>query len=105
MGRKMSGKVVVEPYNAVLSLHYMLENATTTHIMDNGALWNINHNVLKNRTTEFKVLNKLIQGAMLDVTAPFRFESTLESQITDLVRQNTSLVAFPRLKFLTLGRA
>merc|ERR1719419_1560293 len=38
---------VVEPYNAVLSSHQLLENADETFIIDNEALYNISHNVLK----------------------------------------------------------
>merc|ERR1712036_209858 len=38
---------VVEPYNAVLSTHQLLENSDETFIIDNEALMNIQHNVLK----------------------------------------------------------
>merc|ERR1712083_1187365 len=38
---------VVEPYNAVLSSHQLLENADETFVIDNEALYNISHNVLK----------------------------------------------------------
>jgi len=38
---------VVEPYNAVLSSHQLLENSDETFIIDNEALYNIAHNVLK----------------------------------------------------------
>eukprot|EP00493_Phyllostaurus_siculus_P010100 UN10238 len=37
---------VVEPYNAVLSTHQLLENSDETFIIDNEALYNISHNVL-----------------------------------------------------------
>merc|ERR1712242_649168 len=40
---------VVEPYNAVLSSHQLLENSDETFIIDNEALYNINHNILKNK--------------------------------------------------------
>ena len=36
---------VVEPYNAVLSSHQLLENSDETFIVDNEALYNIAHNV------------------------------------------------------------
>merc|ERR1711964_180969 len=51
---------VVEPYNAVLSSHQLLENSDETFIIDNEALYNIAHNVLKKQSVEYKVLNRLI---------------------------------------------
>merc|ERR1739846_149209 len=51
---------VVEPYNAVLSSHQLLENSDETFIVDNEALYNIMHNVLKKNTVEYSVLNALI---------------------------------------------
>eukprot|EP01083_Nonionella_stella_P197711 726625_1 len=42
--------VVVEPYNAILSIHQLLENSDETFVIDNEALYNISHNVLKMKT-------------------------------------------------------
>merc|ERR1712121_322584 len=39
--------VVVEPYNATLSIHQLLENSDETFVIDNEALFSISHNVLK----------------------------------------------------------
>ena len=39
--------VVVEPYNATLSIHQLLENSDETFVIDNEALYHISHNVLK----------------------------------------------------------
>merc|ERR1739847_216237 len=49
---------VVEPYNAVLSSHQLLENADETFVVDNEALYNISNNVLKNTNPEYKFLNQ-----------------------------------------------
>merc|ERR1712156_576344 len=38
---------VVEPYNAVLSSHQLLENSDETFVVDNEALYNIANNLLK----------------------------------------------------------
>merc|ERR1712080_437927 len=51
---------VVEPYNAVLSSHQLLENSDETFIVDNEALYNISHNVLKQKAPTYKDLNYLI---------------------------------------------
>merc|ERR1712218_658869 len=50
---------VVEPYNAVLSSHQLLENSDETFIIDNEALYNINHNILKNKQPTYSELNGL----------------------------------------------
>ena len=39
--------VVVEPYNATLSIHQLLENSDEAFVIDNEALYNISHNILK----------------------------------------------------------
>merc|ERR1712149_34431 len=54
---------VVEPYNAVLSTHQLLENSDETFIIDNEALMNIQHNVLKNDQPTYSDLNGLIAQA------------------------------------------
>eukprot|EP00494_Astrolonche_serrata_P001250 UN01256 len=46
---------VVEPYNAVLSTHQLLENSDETFIIDNEALYNISHNVLKKKHQNTKI--------------------------------------------------
>merc|ERR1711933_517491 len=45
---------VVEPYNAVLSSHQLLENADETFVIDNEALYNISHNVLKQNAPTYR---------------------------------------------------
>merc|ERR1711997_1430801 len=64
---------VVEPYNAVLSTHQLLENADETFIIDNEALYNISHNVLKQNAPTYADLNYLISYATCGVTASLRF--------------------------------
>merc|ERR1711879_853408 len=60
---------VVEPYNAVLSSHQLLENSDETFIIDNEALYNINYNILKNNQPTYEELNYLISCVMAGVTA------------------------------------
>merc|ERR1712079_514238 len=64
---------VVEPYNAVLSTHQLLENADETFIIDNEALYNISHNVLKQNAPTYADLNYLISCVMAGVTASLPF--------------------------------
>merc|ERR1712151_135038 len=50
---------VVEPYNAVLSSHQLLENSDETFIIDNEALYHISHNLLKQNAPTYADLRKL----------------------------------------------
>merc|ERR1712048_1168440 len=49
---------VVEPYNAVLSSHQLLENSDETFMIDNEALYHISQNIYgKNAQPEYEKLN------------------------------------------------
>merc|ERR1712113_1276164 len=88
---------VVEPYNAVLSSHQLLENADLTYVIDNEALYNISHNVLKVDQPKYSQLNSIATQSLMGVTAPFRFSGAADD---DLRKQMMSLVPSPRLHFL-----
>merc|ERR1711964_774900 len=64
---------VVEPYNAVLSSHQLLENSDETFIIDNEALYNIAHNVLKMDAPNYANLNYLVSCVMAGGTASLPF--------------------------------
>merc|ERR1711902_232294 len=72
---------VVEPYNAVLSSHQLLENSDETFVIDNEALYNINHNILKSKQPTYSELNG------------------------DLRKLGVNLVPFPRLHFFLVSQA
>jgi len=94
---------VVEPYNAVLSTHQLLENSDETFIIDNEALMNIQHNVLKVTTdADFKKMNSLIAKVSAGVTCPLRFQGSINA---DLRKLGTNLVPFPRLHFFMIGES
>jgi len=93
---------VVEPYNAVLSTHQLLENADETFIIDNEALYNISHNVLKQNAPTYADLNYLISCVMAGVTASLRFPGKLNG---DLRKLGVNLVPFPRLHFFLIAQA
>merc|ERR1712012_245805 len=93
---------VVEPYNAVLSSHQLLENSDETFIIDNEALYNINHNILKNKQPTYSELNGLIARACRGVTASLRFPGKLNG---DLRKLGVNLVPFPRLHFFLVSQA
>ena len=55
---------VVEPYNATLSVHQLVENADECFILDNEALYDICFRTLKLTTPSFGDLNHLISAVM-----------------------------------------
>merc|ERR1712042_378417 len=93
---------VVEPYNAVLSSHQLLENADETFIIDNEALYNINYNILKNNQPTYEELNSLIAQSTCGITCSLRFPGKLNG---DLRKLGVNLVPFPRLHFFLVSQA
>jgi len=93
---------VVEPYNAVLSSHQLLENSDETFIIDNEALYNISHNILKQTQPTYADLNSLIAKACCGITASLRFPGKLNG---DLRKLGVNLVPFPRLHFFLISQA
>merc|ERR1739844_425996 len=93
---------VVEPYNAVLSSHQLLENSDETFIIDNEALYNINYNILKNNQPTYEELNSLIAQACCGITCSLPFPGPLNG---DLRKLGVNLVPFPRLHFFLISQA
>jgi tubulin beta len=93
---------VVEPYNAVLSSHQLLENSDETFIVDNEALYNISHNILKKTQPTYAELNTLIAQATCGITCSLRFPGKLNG---DLRKLGVNLVPFPRLHFFLVSQA
>jgi tubulin beta len=94
--------VVVEPYNATLSIHQLLENSDETFVIDNEALFNISHNVLQQAQPKFPDLNFVISLVMSGVTSSLRFPGKLNG---DLRKMGVNLVPFPRLHFFLIAQA
>jgi tubulin beta len=94
--------VVVEPYNATLSIHQLLENSDETFVIDNEALFNISHNVLQQTQPKFPDLNYVIALVMSGVTASLRFPGKLNG---DLRKMGVNLVPFPRLHFFLIAHS
>jgi len=93
---------VVEPYNAVLASHQLLENADQTYVIDNEALYTISNDLLKEASPTYSFLNFLISKVMTGVTASIRFPGRLNQ---DLRKLGVNLVPFPRLHFFTIAQA
>nr|POE80234.1 tubulin beta-4 chain [Quercus suber] len=93
---------VVEPYNATLSVHQLVENADECMVLDNEALYDICFRTLKLTTPSFGDLNHLISATMSGVTCCLRFPGQLNS---DLRKLAVNLIPFPRLHFFMVGFA
>ncbi|KAF7124364.1 hypothetical protein RHSIM_Rhsim12G0138700 [Rhododendron simsii] len=95
-------ETVVEPYNATLSVHQLVENADECMVLDNEALYDICFRTLKLATPNFGDLNHLISATMSGVTCCLRFPGQLNS---DLRKLAVNLIPFPRLHFFMVGFA
>merc|ERR1712007_248664 len=93
---------VVEPYNATLSVHQLVENADECMVVDNEALYDICFRTLKLTTPTYGDLNHLVSAALSGVTCCLRFPGQLNS---DLRKLAVNLVPFPRLHFFMMGFA
>lgn len=93
---------VVEPYNATLSVHQLVENSDEVMVLDNEALYDICFRTLKLENPAYGDLNHLVSAAMSGTTCCLRFPGQLNS---DLRKLAVNLVPFPRLHFFMLGFA
>ncbi|BGO88442.1 hypothetical protein NBRC10512_004529 [Rhodotorula toruloides] len=93
---------VVEPYNATLSVHQLVENSDLTFCIDNEALYDICFRTLKLSVPTYGDLNHLVSVVMSGVTTCLRFPGQLNS---DLRKLAVNMVPFPRLHFFMVGYA
>ncbi|KAK2152514.1 hypothetical protein LSH36_326g03008 [Paralvinella palmiformis] len=93
---------VVEPYNATLAVHQLVENTDETYCIDNEALYDICFRTLKLTTPTYGDLNHLVSATMSGVTTCLRFPGQLNA---DLRKLAVNMVPFPRLHFFMPGFA
>lgn len=89
---KVSG-TVVEPYNAVLSIHHLIEGTDEVYCMDNEALYYICTNTLRLSQASLPDMNYLISSVMSGITTCIRFPGQLN---TDLRKIAVNMIPFPR---------
>ncbi|CAG5015812.1 unnamed protein product [Parnassius apollo] len=93
---------VVEPYNATLSVHQLVENTDETFCIDNEALYDICFRTLRLSSPTYGDLNHLVSLTMSGVTTCLRFPGQLNA---DLRKLAVNMVPFPRLHFFMPGFA
>ena len=78
---------VVEPYNATLSVHQLVENTDETYCIDNEALYDICFRTLKLTTPTYGDLNHLVSATMSGVTTCLRFPGqVIKCYFTTVIR-------------------
>ncbi|CAF1038581.1 unnamed protein product [Adineta ricciae] len=90
-------QVVVEPYNAVLTMNHLIENTDETFCFDNVALFEILRRTLRFPSANYTDINQILAQVMIGVTACFRFPGQLNM---DLRKLAVNMIPFPALHFL-----
>jgi tubulin beta len=74
----------LQPYNATLSVHQLVENSDETFCIDNEALYDICFRTLKLSTPTYGDLNHLVSFVMSGITTCLRFPGQLNSDLRKL---------------------
>jgi len=93
---------VVEPYNALLTTHWLLDHTEISVVLDNEAIYELCQKWLSIKRPSYDNLNRLITKTVSSMTASLRFEGELN---VDLNEFQTNLVPFPRLHFMITSMA
>lgn len=87
---------VVEPYNAVLCTHSLIDHTDVSFLMDNQAIYDICTKQLAVDHPSYPNINRLIAQVMSSFTVSLRFDGALNVDITEF---QTNLVPYPRVHF------
>jgi len=93
---------VVEPYNAVLSTHSLLEYTDVCFCLDNEALYNVCRTALQIERPSYANLNRLVAQVVSSLTASLRYGGELNADMNDFP---TTLVPYPRIHFMMTSYA
>merc|ERR1712072_1165127 len=93
---------VVEPYNSLLTTHWLLDHTEISIVLDNEAIYEICQKNLDIKRPSYDTLNRMIAKAVSSMTASLRFAGELN---VDLNEFQTNLVPFPRLHFMLTSMA
>merc|ERR1711988_14678 len=93
---------IVEPYNGLLSTHWLLDHTDVSLVLDNEACYEICQKKLDIQKPSYVDLNRIIAKVISSMTAALRFDGELN---VDMNEFQTNLVPFPRLHFMTTSLA
>ncbi|KAH7583701.1 Tubulin/FtsZ family, GTPase domain [Nakaseomyces glabratus] len=91
-------EVVVGPYNTVLTLRRLCEDADASIIFDNNALLNLTARTFRDPNTSYEHTNQLISSALSSITNSLRFPSYMYNSMASIF---STLIPTPELHFLT----
>merc|ERR1711950_76145 len=93
---------IVEPYNSMLSTHWLLDHTEVSVLLDNEAIYGICQKQLDIDRPSYQDLNIIMGKVVSSMSAALRFDG--EANV-DLGEFQTNLVPFPRLHFMTTALA
>jgi len=92
--------VVVQPYNSILTLKRLTENADCVVVLDNTALNRIASERLHIENPSFAQINQLVSSIMAMSTTTLRYPGYMNNDLIGLI---ASLIPTPRLHYLMTG--
>lgn len=92
--------VVVQPYNSLLTLKRLTQNADCVVVLDNTALNRIAADRLHIETPNFSQINQLVSTVMSTSTTTLRYPGYMNNDLIGLI---ASLIPTPRLHYLMTG--
>jgi tubulin gamma len=92
-----AGDVVVQPYNSLLALKRLTQNADSVVVLDNGALSRIAADTLHVQEPSFQQTNQLVSTVMCASTTTLRYPGYMHNDLVGIV---ASLIPTPRCHFL-----
>ncbi|KAI9189046.1 gamma-tubulin [Blastocladiella emersonii ATCC 22665] len=90
--------VVVQPYNAILTLKRLTLYADSVVVLDNDALDRIATDMLREQNANFTQSNQIVSTVMSASTATLRYPGYMNNDLVSLV---ASLIPTPRCHFLS----
>ncbi|KAF2729380.1 tubulin-domain-containing protein [Polyplosphaeria fusca] len=89
--------IVVQPYNSLLSMRRLTQNADSVVVLDNGALSRIAADRLHVQKPSFQQTNQLVSTVMSASTTTLRYPGYMHNDLVGIV---ASLIPTPRCHFL-----
>lgn len=93
---------IVEPYNSLLIISECVEFLNIVNAFNNEACFNICSDQLDINHPTFSNINRVLAHVFSDITVSIRFESSLNSDLTQL---STNLIPYPKIHFITASHS
>ncbi|XP_035829696.1 tubulin delta chain isoform X2 [Aplysia californica] len=97
-----TGEVIVQNYNAVLTLSHLYDTADALVVMENDTLHKICNQLLAIKNISFEDINRVIAHKLTSVLQPCVSDSAGGGQMCDLGSMLEHLVPHPQHKLLTI---